>query len=250
MCLLAPRGVSIALSHYCPTAAALLFSAGRPAAIVGDAFPPAAHYEGLDARVGPPPPLRPGVWLGWDGHERWERHAVETLGRGLAPEVALDRLAGQAEAVRAWTLERGPFLPFLDRAIGKPGDPGPQGPSDEALVATVLAAVPEALRPSIAAAPAVGLDAFAGPVGRYLAARAFASWIGVQGPGLRTLVVSLRAALAVLRRQAAAVAAEAGGPLDRDLMIQAFRRSDLLLLHLASPEALASGLGRFEAGRP
>jgi hypothetical protein len=249
VCLLAPRGVSISLSHYCPTAASLLFDDPGAPAIVADAFPAAAHYEGLDAREGPPPLLRPGVWLGWDGHDRWERHVVTTLGRDLEPAQALDRLAVQAEAARAWAIDRGAFGPFLDRVLEATPGAASAAPPDEALVAIVDAAVPARHRQPRGWAPVVSLAPFADPVRRYLAARAFGAWVAIQGQGLRTTVLALRAALAVLGREAALVCAEAGRRPDRALLTEAFRRSDLLLVHLASPEAFAQALGRFEADR-
>jgi hypothetical protein len=247
VCLLTPRGVSISLSHYCPTAAALLFEPAAPFAIVDDApaFPPSRPYEGLDARAAAPPLLRPGVWLGWDGHERWERHAVEVLGRDVTPEAALALLAAQAEAARAWSVDRGPFASHLGAVLA---DDRPQPiapPSDDALVEDVLASVPAALRPTPAPAGEVEWSSFALPLRRYLASRAFASWAGVQGAGLRTWVRSLQAALAVARREAA----RATRPLDTPLHREAVRRTDLLLVHLASPERLAARLSRSEGVR-
>src|SRR5205085_2886134 len=46
-----PRGVSVTLSHYCPTAAAML-NTDAPIAIADNApgFPAGAEYDGLDAR--------------------------------------------------------------------------------------------------------------------------------------------------------------------------------------------------------
>jgi len=88
---------------------------------------------------------------------------------------------------------------------------------------------------------------WAGPVRRYLAARAFASWCALQGDGLRTTVSALRAAAAVLRVEAARRCASAGRPLDAILMKEAIRAADLLLVHLASPEALARRLSAAEA---
>ena len=89
------------------------------------------------------------------------------------------------------------------------------------------------------------------PIRRWLAAKAFASWLALQGEGLRTAVLGLRVALGVLRAEAARGCAEARRPLDSDLLKEAFRRADLLLVHLADPEALARRLSRSEsAGGP
>jgi hypothetical protein len=93
--------------------------------------------------------------------------------------------------------------------------------------------------------------AHAGPVRRWLAAKAFASWLALQGDGLRTAVQGLRVALGVLRAEASRGCAEAGRALDDGSLKEAFRRADLLLVHLADPEALARRLRRCEsAGVP
>ena len=47
------------------------------------------------------------------------------------------------------------------------------------------------------------------PVGRWLAAKAFASWLALQGEGLRTTSLGLRVAHSVLRAEAARGVAEA-----------------------------------------
>ena len=85
------------------------------------------------------------------------------------------------------------------------------------------------------------------PVRRWLAAKAFASWLALQGEGLRTAVIGLRVALGVLRAEATRGCAEAGRALDPELLKEAIRRADLLLVHLADPEALARRLSRSES---
>ena len=64
--------------------------------------------------------------------------------------------------------------------------------------------------------------------------------------GVRTTVASLRLALGVLRAETARGSAEAGRGLDAPLLEGAFRRSDLLLLHLVDVQALARELSRAE----
>jgi hypothetical protein len=89
--------------------------------------------------------------------------------------------------------------------------------------------------------------ALAPPVRRWLAARTFAAWIALQGEGLRTTVAFLRVALGVLRVESARGSAEAARVLDGELLHEAVRRADLLLVHLADPVALARRLSREEA---
>ena len=71
--------------------------------------------------------------------------------------------------------------------------------------------------------------------------------MALQGEGLRTTVASLHVALAVLRAEAGRGCSGAGRPLDAERLKEAFRRADLLLVHLADPEALARRLSGGEA---
>src|SRR5262249_41023029 len=101
-----PRGVSVVLSHYCPTAAAMLDAEAETAVTVLEsppAFSSSGEYDGLDAREALPPLLRPGVLMEWDSWWEFERRAVELLGHGHEPgEIALRWLARIVEHVRAW----------------------------------------------------------------------------------------------------------------------------------------------------
>ncbi len=276
VCLLEPRGVSITLSHYCPTAAALLLRDDVPLAIVRDppAFAADAPWEGLDAREALPPLLRPDALLDWNSHAAWEAHVIATLGRAdRAPEDALDTLACQAERARAWRHVDGPLDVWLRAALLVDAhDPGARrrlhglstGPAgDLALFARALGAVPEGARPLLrgvddvpslagvladvdARFVAPAWAAVAGPVRRYLAAHAFASWSAHQGRGLRTRMLALDVALAVLRVQAARVCRQVAHRLESALFVEAVRASDLLLMHLASREALHASLSACE----
>ncbi len=265
---LTPVGVALTLSHYCPTAAGLLFRDDVPLAVVTDpkAFPASWPYEGLDARDAWPPLLRPGVLTSWAVHVRLEEHAVAVLGRNETPAgAALAQLEAEAEALRAWSVASGPFDDFAARVIGsgvgalEPATPPGAVFDDWERVASVVPkGHPRPVSPR-AAALALGLDralaladegcaALRRPVGRWLAARAFASWLALQGEGVRTSVLGLRVAHSVLRAEAARGVAEAAGIApDAERLEQAIRRADLLLVHLADPEALARELSRCEA---
>jgi Fe-S-cluster containining protein len=279
---LTPNGYSIALSHYCPTAAALLFRDGPATTIEVDppAFPTDWPYEGLDARESVGPLLRPGVMMGWAAHARWEWHAVQTLTRtDLEPARAIGLLAGQAETARAWTPERGPFDQYLERCLCEIPTPEEATPpsSEECGRAWRLAAQcvprghPLPSRPTSRAgsdapprtrspAPArvlgqgsrpqagSALGVRTGAVHRWLAARAFASWLALQGEGLRTTVMGLRLALAVLIAELHRGGTGTEGGMDQTVLLEAIRRADLLLVHLADPAALARRLSRAERG--
>jgi hypothetical protein len=248
---LTPLGVSVTLSHYCPTAAALLFG-DAPARIVASppAFPASWLFEGLDARDALPPFLRPGVLASWAALERWEEHAVAALaaGRGDVAEV-LAFLAAGAETVRAWRPGDGAFDAFFESALRAPTPAALEAasawPALEPLAAwDLVAATVPAGHPRPARPPAARVDlapSAGAPVRRWLAAHAFASWLALQGPGLRTTALGLAVALAVLRAELARGGGEGG-----DLLVEAIRRADLLLAHLADPQALADRLGACE----
>jgi Fe-S-cluster containining protein len=90
VCLIDARGVHVTLSHYCPTAASLLFEHEGPIEIVEGPSPvPALEIpEGLDARESLPPLAEsaassqaPGPRLmSWDEFSAWERTELKTLG--------------------------------------------------------------------------------------------------------------------------------------------------------------------------
>lgn len=231
--LLAPDAVSVTLSHYCPTAAAMLFREDVPLAIVTDppGFPPEREYEGLDARAAWPPLLRPGVLLGWDGHEAWERLAVATFARGATPEQGVGTLKARAAALARWSPAEGSLLAAFELETAATAEVAPDLEREFALVARAIPGAPGRFVP-----PFEGdWGGLGGVVSRYLAARAFASWVGLQGGGLGARVRALEAALAVLRVEIARSARS----LDASVLKEALRQADLLLVHRASPEALA-----------
>jgi len=290
MATLTPLGVSITLSHYCPTAASMLFAPvipsdprlpGRegPTVRILDnppGFPPSRPYEGLDARDALPPLLRPGVLMDWPSLERWEAFAVSVLGEeGRSPEAALDVLAAAAEDARKWTPEDGAFDGYFQRVLSSRGTlsgPRPEGPAGIADALRVsnrgddgaawriaadcvshrslLPPTPEGLDDADRRLVAPVWPSVSPFVRRWLAAKAFASWLVLQGEGLRAAVLGLRVARGALRAEAARGCAEAGRSLDAALLEQAVRRTDLLLVHLADPVALAGRLSRWEPGRP
>ncbi len=259
---LTPLGVSVTLSHYCPTAASLLFRDDVRLAVVDDpeAFAPSWPYEGLDAREALPPLLRPGVFMDWPSFELWERYAVSLMADDRhTPEDAIDLIADAAERARAWTPARGPFSRFLECVL----EPAAQRPADTASIIeadeawrlvtdcvshpreSVLLPEDRADRDGKWVAPA--WRAFGRPVRHWLAAKAFASWVALQGDGLRTTVLSLRVALGVVRAEAAVACSKARAALDAELLKEAVRAADLRLVHFADPERLARRLSGCES---
>src|SRR5690242_587041 len=79
VCLIDQRGVHVTLSHYCPTAASLLFEHNDPIAIVeGPAPVDGDSIEGLDARESLPPVSREsnGQLMSFDELDAWQRDQV------------------------------------------------------------------------------------------------------------------------------------------------------------------------------
>lgn len=242
-----PDSVAVSLSHFCPSAAALLLDAG-PVRIeeVGDAGSGRGPLEGLDMRAALPPLLAPGILFTWTGFDRWERFVVEILcddARTLAEAVGT--IVAAADALERWSIADGPFDPFVDALLARWSTDASAPPfqlsaeASAAAHALVRSTVPLDLRlqqrPSTGAPGdhASWLDAHEAVVRRYLAARTWASWPAHEGAGIRGYVRWLLAAWGVLRVQAGR---------ERDLMAT-IRQSDLLLVHHASPRQLARRLG-------
>ena len=263
--LIAARGVHVSLSHYCPTAAALLFRDDvGPMAIVTN--PDGAirldAWIGFDATGTIPPLIRPGIVADIEVAAAWESFAVHALAHdSRSPEAGVARLSRAAEQVRVWKAGGESLAVHVTRALAaetaSDHDPAVLMTAADAarLFDEAVASVPEGLpRPSRPAAfestdaslVAPAWPGLAGPIRRYLSAKAFAAWSAYQGEGLRTQVVMIAVALGVLRVEAIRQAAAAGRALDAPLLLEAIRQSDLLMVHLSSGADLVRRLGRIE----
>lgn len=81
VCLIDPRGVHVSLSHFCPTAASMLFEHQGPIEIV-EGPPPIPGMEipeGLDARESLPPRATPTRLMGFDEFSAWEKDQIARL---------------------------------------------------------------------------------------------------------------------------------------------------------------------------
>lgn len=259
ICLVDARGVRVALSHYCPTAAAMLVDDARPVTIVrGPAAVPGIEVpEGLDVRDGLPPRLTERVLMDLEALTAWEAHVVNTLA-GQAPwpgsvEEVLARLALDAASLARWT----PGGPSLVAAIGARGDR--TALEDAGVLVTSSAHDIYARGRAACRAPWTwpdlpdeldALDArwvapswpYVGPVvRRYLAGKAFGAWVTYQADAARALVAWLTLAHTVLRVECVRVCAADQRPLDRERLIAAVRQADLLLVHHADSAALVAG---------
>jgi len=268
--LIDDRGTFVALSNFCPTAAALLCESDEQLAIVASppSFPEGRVYEGLDARGQWPPLVRPGVLFDLASYSRWEQFIVSTFASGVSAGIALARIAATAERLRAWAAARGPFDSWMTRSLQPSAiDTNSVATYDrfrapetfEQLRRFVPAGLsaPEALS-EVTSIRELGSGVESRAVNRYLASKAFASWCAYESRGIRTLVAELFVAELVLRVEcerawrAARRApvdgtnSDAQGRLDRSLMIEAIRQSDLLLMHLIDRKRMVEWLGQVE----
>lgn len=260
------RGTLISLSHFCPTAAAMLRSIGPPAFDIVPAPATIAlggDVEGLDAREALPPLLRSGMLTDHDGYDAWERAAIGMLARG-------DRTAAQALAfVEAATLAVQSWRPggiSLREAVTREFDVAPgekpdedldaPDPLDERRVRLVMDSIPRGLpRPPL-------VDRWQdewrtvsgwwgeadGAVRAYLAARLFGNWVAYYGQGLHAIVEYLRVALALVKMEAVRLEAARRGARELpsspwQIVHEALRNADLLLVHLSDMRALSRRLG-------
>jgi hypothetical protein len=244
----------------------MLLDDDRSLAIVAGppAVPGLAVPEGLDARSQLPPRLTDATLMDWEGLTRWETHVVAHLAGPDAgadvPERAVDALGRHADRLARWT--PGPrALTDLVATIGhERRDATEAGGASRGVDAVrrlrsldlardacrppwTWPAAPSNLEAADAAWVAPAWPAWARVVRRYLAAKAFASWMPYRLDAARGLVAWLGLALDVLRVECARVCGDAGRPLDRDLLVDALRRADLLLVHYADDVAMARALG-------
>jgi Fe-S-cluster containining protein len=211
VCLFDQRGVHVTLSHYCPTAASLLFEHRGPIEIVAgpSPLPDVETLEGLDASEALPP-LMPGAGgrlMSFDELDAWQRDHIARARIGVwqADDVAaFDRARAAVPSPLSW-----PEAP--DRV-------------ESLWYAQVAPAWPQ----------------FEDVLTRYAAAKAFASWSMYIGDGVAAAECAAQMAHAVLRIECARQCHALGRPLDRELLANAIQQSDLLLVHYAEPKNLFS----------
>ena len=112
------RGTFITLSHFCPTAASMLFREDCPLAIVAmpPAFPP-GDYDGLVLRDHDLPPLLcPDMLMDATGYSAWERHMIGRCAvTDCSPETVVATLERDARVLRSWKPAGEPLADAVDR---------------------------------------------------------------------------------------------------------------------------------------
>jgi hypothetical protein len=255
------RGTFVALSHFCPTAAAMLFRDDVPVAIVDEppSFPP-ADYEGLEITGDDLPPLlHPHMLMDLDAYSAWEQHMVGRCADVTrVPESVLATLARDAALLARWKPGGVSLTEVIAAMPAEFVDATPAADLQASLqfFDEAMTAVPEDFRPD---PDEDGLNrafvedvrpewsSFCAPLNRYIAAKAFATWTAYQGRGIATIVRGIEAAVALVRVEAARQCRDAGRRLDAALLLEAFRRADFILNHLAVGEDLAKNWSRVES---
>ncbi len=198
-------GTRLSLSHYCPTAAALLFVDNAVAVVeaVGSLVN-VGELDGLDARDELPPLLRPGVLMDVESYREWESGGVHVLTTpARSAQEAIDRLAHITRDIVTWSPGEEPLLTRVQHAYAGLG-------SWELEVGSLRVSA----------------------VSRWLASRLFGNWIAYQGRGLETIVRYLQACLDAFTVELAR---------DGDA-VQAIRRADYLIVHESDSQELADRL--------
>lgn len=247
MTLRDPRGTWITLSHFCPTAARLLFTTGALRVVrAPDRLSLSGAVEGLDATTALPPLLRPGMLMDLDGLTAWEEAAVELLDVGGAGvDAALAGLRAASERIRAWSPGTERLQDCVTRTMRgttcapASGDTG----ADARRHAMALASIPRALlrfapleRHGSADVTAVWRE-FDTVIRRYLASKIVAGWWGYLGLDLMGVIEAVHVHRAVLRTRIAQ-RFRPHHPPDEDFL-DAIRDTDLVMTHLSDCRALA-----------
>ena len=98
------RGTFVSLSHFCPTAASMLFRDAPMEIVAEPAAFPDTDYDGLIVTADDLPPLlHPRVLMDLDGYTAWERHMVGRCADVQErPESVLATLMRDADLLRRW----------------------------------------------------------------------------------------------------------------------------------------------------
>ena len=241
------RGSLLTLSHFCPTAAALLLD-DRPVTIVDATAPLALQepIEGLDARGALPPLVRLGLLADLSGYAAWEEAVIQTFIAAADAETALDQIDRATEQIRAWTPGAGELIALVTRAFA--ADPVLSRPTPlsrgfaiakELTGAHPLMEIPVDFDHAWRVLRDDTTESMAPVVARYLAATAFGNWVAYRGQGLRSVAAWLRAAHDVLRIQLVRHRRAARGPLDMPMLLQSIRMTDYIMVHTV--DSLAFG---------
>jgi hypothetical protein len=240
-----PRGVTLTLSHVCPTAADLLFDevAGWSEVVHhGRVVLDGVEWTGLDAREALPPQVHGSLLWDWDSMTAFEKRALDLLGR-VTPRHALGIVDAAARSLSRF--ERGPLLTRVFEAFDEAEATGePLEPDIGGLTALARRCVSGGPHP--AERPPAADDAawhlIDPQVSRYLAARLLASAVMYHALDVRVWSGWLQTSYAVLRSAFARECALDGTISSRAAVKAAAADADRLLVHRLDAARLASAL--------
>ena len=267
-----PQGTTVALSHFCPTAARALLDPARTLDVIPEpaAFPSERDYDGLDAREAWAPLVARDLLFDHASYDLWERWLVHTLGvDGATPDGwtrACLTVAAAAERLRAWPRQHAQdFATWTSSVVAGAAPSSPPTTADAlARYAPYLAAdvwhrvratVPSGARLRADLSASTGADREPGPNrapapaltgaaawarARYVAACAFGTWSAYDGWGVRSQLAELFVAAGVFEAECAHAADRHRRALDDALILEAVQQSDLLLRHLTDRAALCA----------
>ena len=247
-----PHQERLTLSHYCPTAAALLLDPA-PLSIVS-AEPPLALAapDGLDVTKALPPLLRPGMLMDHEGHDAWEDLVVASFAGAPTAQDGFAIVTAATERIRRWHPKDGPLetavrTGFAGAAIDTDCERLSRGFHTVAKVTGPhpLLEMPDDFLTTWRRASETSADLFDGPLRRYLAASTFANWMAYRGQGLRSTVEWIRASFDVFRIQLARAFLH-DGMLTQEGMLQAFRDADYLMIHTVDSLAFGRAIATVE----
>jgi Fe-S-cluster containining protein len=247
------RGTFIGMSHFCPTAAAMLLDEGPLEIVEAPASLEVRGLDGFEARAALPPLLRPRLLADLDAYTAWESACIRTLGRDdIDLELALGIVAAATARTRAWKPGSVGLRAWIEEGfeLHARAPAEPFGAAHQRHRAAGLEPISPARFPrygddgeAVWAQGRRALRHFDRATRRFLTARLFACPIAYEGQGLLTLVEWLRTCLAVLQREAARDA-DLAGRLAPSAFVEAVRRADLVLAHQADTRAFARRAAR------
>ena len=249
------RGTLLTLSHFCPTAATLLFEPGDVRVV--EAREPLAlrePIEGLDAREALPPLVRPGLLADLEGYAAWEEAAVRSCLQSPSPEAALGNIESATERIRSWRPAHGPLVRAVVEAFrgAHPRQPVPTLSVPFSIVRELtgphpLMEVPPGFENEWERLRREAGELMQQPVARYLAASAFGNWIAYRGQGLRSVAAWLRACHDVLRVQIVRHLQGLGREFGTADLVEPIRMADFIMIHTV--DSLAFGRAAAEIER-
>lgn len=248
-------------------------------------FPPSQKYEGLDARKHLPPLLRPNVLMTWEAYILWEQYIIEFINRKeYTPEDALIVLCTTVEKLRS--MNSGEYFDIQVMKEILQSDKNADAEQLKSQIKKIPSGIPHTLRyytqiinmfdgkhtafkkiyedfklfysanekseilrnfaNDYAAYIHPVWSEFERPIRRYITAQLFANYFAYQGNGLRTGIFFVIIAQACVRVHSTILCVCENTTLNKNILLEAIRLTDLLLLHLLPRNTLIQFLNLVE----